>query len=135
MTQFLCNSSPISQKGGVAVLCPVAVLGTFTYLVASKACSDHLHYRDYGLHINKYGHTVIGHGLRYNFRAIYPPFLGSGRFGCLAGDPAMSFVDCCGRQNTATLLNYREAFPNLRANRLCFRLRFGGRTFHVPCFI
>ena len=31
MTPFLCNSSPISQKGGVAVLCPVVVLGTFPY--------------------------------------------------------------------------------------------------------
>ena len=31
MTPVLCNSSPISQKGGVAVLCPVAVLGTFPY--------------------------------------------------------------------------------------------------------
>ena len=29
MTPVLCNSSPISQKGGMAVLCPVAVLGTF----------------------------------------------------------------------------------------------------------
>ena len=34
MTQFLCNSSPISQKGGVAVSCPVAVLGTFPYVCA-----------------------------------------------------------------------------------------------------
>ena len=32
MTRFVCNSSPISQKGGVAVLCPVAVLGTFPYV-------------------------------------------------------------------------------------------------------
>ena len=32
MTPVLCNSSPISQKGGVAVLCPVALLGTFPYL-------------------------------------------------------------------------------------------------------
>ena len=31
MTPCLCNSSPISQKGGMAVLCPVAILGTFTY--------------------------------------------------------------------------------------------------------
>ena len=31
MTPVLYNSSPISQKGGVAVLCPVAVLGTFHY--------------------------------------------------------------------------------------------------------
>ena len=31
MTEIVCNSSPISQKGGVAVLCPVAVLGTFPY--------------------------------------------------------------------------------------------------------
>ena len=29
MAPFLYNSFPISQKGGVAVLCPVAVLGTF----------------------------------------------------------------------------------------------------------
>ena len=33
MTPGLCNSFPISQKGGVAVLCPVAVLGTFPYPV------------------------------------------------------------------------------------------------------
>ena len=32
MTPVLCNISPISQKGGVAVLCPVAVLGTFPYI-------------------------------------------------------------------------------------------------------
>ena len=32
MTPLLCNSSPISQNGGVAVLCPVAVLGTFPYI-------------------------------------------------------------------------------------------------------
>ena len=32
MTSVLYNSSPISQKGGVAVLCPVAVLGTFPYV-------------------------------------------------------------------------------------------------------
>ena len=31
MTPIVCNISPISQKGGVAVLCPVAVLGTFPY--------------------------------------------------------------------------------------------------------
>ena len=31
MTPLLCNSSPISQNGRVAVLCPVAVLGTFPY--------------------------------------------------------------------------------------------------------
>ena len=31
MTPVLCNSSPHSQKGGVAVLCPVAVLGTSPY--------------------------------------------------------------------------------------------------------
>ena len=33
MTPLLCNSSPISQNGRVAVLCPVAVLGTFPYIV------------------------------------------------------------------------------------------------------
>ena len=33
MTPVLCNTSPISQKGGVAVLCPVAVLGTFLYII------------------------------------------------------------------------------------------------------
>ena len=32
MTPVLCNSPPISQKGVVAVLCPVAVLGTFPIL-------------------------------------------------------------------------------------------------------
>ena len=32
MMPVLCNGSPISQKGGVAVLCPVAVLGTFPYV-------------------------------------------------------------------------------------------------------
>ena len=32
MTSVLCNSSPISQKCGVAVLCPLAVLGTFAYV-------------------------------------------------------------------------------------------------------
>ena len=35
MMPVLCNSSPISQKGGVAVLCPVAVLGTFPYVLRS----------------------------------------------------------------------------------------------------
>ena len=34
MTPLLCNSSPISQNGGVAVLCPVAVLGTFPYILS-----------------------------------------------------------------------------------------------------
>ena len=33
MASVLYNSSPISQKGGVAVLCPVAVLGTFPYVM------------------------------------------------------------------------------------------------------
>ena len=32
-TPVLCNSAPISQKGVVAVLCPVAVLGKFPLLV------------------------------------------------------------------------------------------------------
>ena len=36
MTPVLSNSSPIYQKGGVAVLCPVAVLGTFPYILIPK---------------------------------------------------------------------------------------------------
>ena len=39
MTPVLYNSSPISQKGGVAVLCPVAVLGTFPYSNTSISSS------------------------------------------------------------------------------------------------
>ena len=31
ITPMLCNSSPISENGGVAVLCTVAVLGTSHY--------------------------------------------------------------------------------------------------------
>ena len=40
MTPVLCNRSPISQKGGVAVLCPVAVLGMFPYVnqVGNSCC-------------------------------------------------------------------------------------------------
>ena len=41
MTPLLCNSSPISQNGGVAVLCPVAVLGTFPYCLHSPVFSQY----------------------------------------------------------------------------------------------
>ena len=42
MTQFVCNSSPIFQKGGVAVLCPVAALGTFPMASLSTLSLDEL---------------------------------------------------------------------------------------------
>lgn len=78
--------------------------------------------------------TVTPHGLPhqtwfYTSFARYPPFLllGSHDVG-----PAMLFADCCGRQNTATPLMYRKAFPNLQATLRCYRLCSVVHTFDVP---